>query len=101
MGLAKCLAQLVDDAPDLERLADVPLNVVCFRYNPGELNEQRLNETNQAIGEAIIEDGRVYIGTTTYHNKAALRPAIVNWRTREEDIELIVDIVQEIGKRKA
>ncbi len=44
MGLAKCLAQLVDDAPDLERLADVPLNGVCFRYNPGELIEQRLIE---------------------------------------------------------
>lgn len=101
MGLAKCLAQLVDDAPDLERLADVPLNVVCFRYNPGELIEQRLNEINQAIGEAIIEDGRVYIGTTTYQNKVALRPAIVNWRTREEDIELIVDIVQELGERIA
>ena len=101
MGLAKCLAQLVDDAPDLERLADVPLNVVCFRYNPGELIEQRLNEINQAIGEAIIEDGRVYIGTTTYQNKVALRPAIVNWRTREEDIELIVDIVQELGGRIA
>ncbi len=83
MGLAKCLAQLVDDAPDLERLADVPLNVVCFRYTPGELIEQRLNEINQAIGKAIIEDGRVYIGTTTYLNKVALRPAIVNWRTRE------------------
>ena len=101
LGLAKCLAQLVDDAPDLERLADVPLNVVCFRYNPGELIEQRLNEINQAIGEAIIEDGRVYIGTTTYQNKVALRPAIVNWRTREEDIELIVDIVKELGGRIA
>jgi glutamate/tyrosine decarboxylase-like PLP-dependent enzyme len=101
MGLAKCLAQLVDDAPDLERLADVPLNVVCFRYNPGELIEQRLNEINQVIGKAIIEDGRVYIGTTTYQNKVALRPAIVNWRTREEDIELIVDIVQKLGGRIA
>ena len=77
------------------------MNVVCFRYNPGELIEQRLNEINQAIGEAIIEDGRVYIGTTTYQNKVALRPAIVNWRTREEDIELIVDIVQELGERIA
>ncbi len=59
------------------------------------------NEINQAIGEAIIEDGRVYIGTTNYQNKVALRPAIVNWRTREEDIEFIADIVQELGGRIA
>jgi glutamate/tyrosine decarboxylase-like PLP-dependent enzyme len=98
MEMAKYLAKLVDDAPDLERLADVPLNIVCFRYNPGELNEDKLNSINQAIGEAIIEDGRIYMGTTKYGNKVAFRPAIVNWRTRHEDVKLIVDIVLEISK---
>ncbi len=98
MDLAKYLAKLVDDAPDFERLADVPLNVVCFRYNPGELNEDKLNKINQAIGEAIIEDGRIYMGTTKYCDKVAFRPAIVNWRTRYEDVKLIIDIVREISK---
>ncbi len=37
--LAGYLAGLVDAAPDLERLADVPLNVVCFRYRPDGLDE--------------------------------------------------------------
>ena len=32
--LAQHLAAAVDAAPDLERLAEVPLNVVCFRYRP-------------------------------------------------------------------
>lgn len=98
LDLAKYLAKLVDDAPDFERLADVPLNVVCFRYNPGELNEDQLNKINQAIGEAIIEDGRIYMGTTKYCDKVAFRPAIVNWRTRHEDVKLIIDIVREISK---
>lgn len=98
MELAEYLAELVDDAPDLERLADVLLNVVCFRYNPRGLNEDKLNKINQAIGKAIIEDGRIYIGTTKYGDKVAFRPAIVNWRTGHKDVELIIDIVQEIGK---
>ena len=34
LDLAQHLAQRVDDAPDLERLADVRLNIVCFRYHP-------------------------------------------------------------------
>lgn len=97
MELAKYMAKLVDDASDLERLADVPLNVVCFRYNPGNLDEDKLNKINQAIGEAIINDGRIYMGTTKYGNKVAFRPAIVNWRTRHEDVKLIVDIVNEIS----
>jgi glutamate/tyrosine decarboxylase-like PLP-dependent enzyme len=97
MELAKYLAKLIDDAPDLERLADVLLNVVCFRYNPGGWNEDKLNEINQAIGKAVIEDGRVYMGTTKYGDKVAFRPAIVNWRTGRKDVELITDVVQEIG----
>lgn len=99
LELAKYLAKLVDDAPDLERLADVPLNVVCFRYNPGDWDEDKLNKMNHAIGEAVLKDGRIYMGTTKYGDKVAFRPAIVNWRTRREDVQLIVRIVNEIATR--
>jgi glutamate/tyrosine decarboxylase-like PLP-dependent enzyme len=97
LELAKYLAKLVDDAPNLERLADVPLNVVCFRYNPGKLDDDKLNEINLAIGDAVIKDGRIYMGTTKYGDKVAFRPAIVNWRTSHNDVKLIVDIVNEIS----
>ena len=40
----------------------------------------------------MIADGRVFVGTTTYAGKTALRPAIVNWRTDIPDVELIVDV---------
>ncbi len=40
ISLAKYLSELVEDAPDLELLAKVPLNVVCFRYNPGGISEE-------------------------------------------------------------
>ena len=36
----------------------------------------------------------VYAGTTLYDGKVALRPAIVNWRTREGDIDYFVDVVR-------
>jgi glutamate/tyrosine decarboxylase-like PLP-dependent enzyme len=35
LDLAARLAARVDAAPELERLAEVPLSVVCFRANPG------------------------------------------------------------------
>ena len=99
LALAQHLASLVDEASDLERLADVPLNIVCFRFNPGKLNEAELNNLNQKLGEAIIEDGRVYVGTTQYGSVTALRPAIVNWRMRAQDIEYFVDVVRDVGNR--
>jgi hypothetical protein len=45
----------------------------------------------------VIDDGRVYVGTTTYRGRVAFRPAIVNWRTTERDVDLLVDVVRELG----
>ena len=73
-------------APDLERLADVTLNIVCFRYRPEGHPEEGLNELNRAVADAVIEDGRVFFGSTEYDGKVAFRPAPVNWRNRPEDV---------------
>ncbi len=99
LGLAQRVANQVDAAPDLERLADVSLNVVCFRYRPPGIPEDQLDDLNRTLGELVLEDGRVYFGTTVYAGNVAFRPAIVNWRTREEDADLIVATVRELGAR--
>jgi glutamate/tyrosine decarboxylase-like PLP-dependent enzyme len=99
ISLAQYLARLVDDLPKLELLAEVPLNVVCFRYNPGNLAEGRLNDLNMQLGAALLDDGRVFVGTTTYQGKVGLRPAISNWRSRQVDIEILVEAVRELGAK--
>ena len=75
----------------------MPLNVVCFRYRPHGIAEEELDELNRRLGQAVLDDGRVYFGTTVYDGKVAFRPAIVNWRTRPEDVDLIVPITLELG----
>ena len=97
--LAAHLADKVDEAPDFERLADVPLNVVCFRYRPPGLSEAELNSVNRQLGEALLDDGRVFAGTTVYDGKVALRPAISNWCTTAADLDLLLDVVRDLGAR--
>jgi glutamate/tyrosine decarboxylase-like PLP-dependent enzyme len=97
VGLARRLAEQVDAEPELERLEDVLLNVVCFRYRPKGVPEDELDDLNRRLGQAVLDDGRVFFGTTVYGGKVAFRPAIVNWRTRPEDIDLIVPTVLELG----
>jgi glutamate/tyrosine decarboxylase-like PLP-dependent enzyme len=99
LDLAQRLARAVDAAPELERLAEVPLNIVCFRYRPGDLSDDALDRLNTQIGADLLADGRVYVGTTRYRGKVAFRPAIVNWRTTDADIDLIVEVVRELGAR--
>lgn len=100
-SLARHLASLVDAAPDMERLADVPLNVVCFRYAPSSVDGSRLDDLNRRLGDALLDDGRVYAGTTVFRGKVAFRPAISNWRTTAADLEYFLEVIRELGNRLA
>jgi glutamate/tyrosine decarboxylase-like PLP-dependent enzyme len=99
LDLAQRVATRVDAASDLELLSDVALNIVCFRWHPEGVNEEQLDDLNTKLGAAILEDGRVYVGTTVYRGHVAFRPAIVNWRTTEKDVDLLVDVVRELGSK--
>jgi glutamate/tyrosine decarboxylase-like PLP-dependent enzyme len=94
--LARHLARRVDEAPELERLAEVKLNIVCFRARPPGVAEKDLDALNRELGAALLRDGRVFAGTTTYDGKVAFRPALVNWRTQAQDVELLVDVLVEL-----
>ena len=97
LDLAQRLSRRVDETPELERLAETKLNIVCFRVRPPGLEEEELDELNLALGQDVLEDGRVFFGTTRYDGKVAFRPAIVNWRTTERDLDLLVDVLLELA----
>jgi glutamate/tyrosine decarboxylase-like PLP-dependent enzyme len=99
LRLARRLGERVDAEPELERLAEVRLNIVCFRWRPPDAGEDELDDLNRTLGETLLEDGRVFAGTTVYDGNVAFRPAIVNWRTREEDVDLLVDVLLELAAR--
>lgn len=101
LDLGQRLASAVDEAPDLERLAEVPLNIVCFRSRPPGFPEERLDELNRRVADAVITDGRVFFGSTVYDGKVAFRPAPVNWRNGPDDIDMIVGVTRELTARIA
>jgi glutamate/tyrosine decarboxylase-like PLP-dependent enzyme len=100
LALARRLADRVQTAPDLELLAPATLNIVCFRYAP-EGFEGDLDVLNERLGAAVNDDGRVMFGTTRYRGMTAFRPAITNWRTTEPDVDLVADVVRELGPKVA
>jgi glutamate/tyrosine decarboxylase-like PLP-dependent enzyme len=96
LALARHLARRVDGSSQLERLAPVQLNIVCFRARPEGLSDRELDALNRELGEALLRDGRVFAGTTLYEGKVAFRPAIVNWSTEEGDVDMLVDVLLEL-----
>ena len=98
LQLAQRLARRVDSELELERLAEVPLNIVCFRWRPEGAAEDELDQLNRQLGDALLRDGRVFAGTTVFEGRVAFRPAIVNWRTRDEDVDALVAILLELAR---
>jgi glutamate/tyrosine decarboxylase-like PLP-dependent enzyme len=96
LALASHLAARIDDAAELERLADVRLNIVCFRVRPAGVDEEDLDELNRRLGEALLRDGRVFAGTTVYDGRVAFRPAIVNWQTTKRDVDTLIEVLLEL-----
>jgi glutamate/tyrosine decarboxylase-like PLP-dependent enzyme len=101
LDLAAHVASEVEAADDLELLAPAPLNIVCFRFRPPGVPEEALDELNLAIGRAVLTDGRVYVGTTSWAGTVGFRPAFVNWRSTTADADLMLETVRDLGQRLA
>jgi glutamate/tyrosine decarboxylase-like PLP-dependent enzyme len=95
---AQYLAALVKQEKQLELLADVPLNIVCFRYNPGNRTDDELNAMNKEILMRLQEEGIATPSYTVLHHKYAIRAAITNHRSRIEDFEVLVKETVRLGK---
>ncbi len=97
LDLAQHLAGRIAGADDLELMAQVPLNIVAFRYNPGGMSEQQLDDLNQRLGATVLADGRFLVGTSRLGQRTIFRPAFSNWRTRPEDIDEFVAVIRELA----
>lgn len=95
---AQHLASLVEAHPDLELLAPVSLNVVCFRYAPRGVPENELNALNREILLQLQETGTAVPSGTLLEGRFAIRCANVNHRSRLRDFDALVDAVSSIGR---
>jgi glutamate/tyrosine decarboxylase-like PLP-dependent enzyme len=98
---AQHLAGLIESQPEMEILAPVALNVVCFRYRPRGCPPERLNSVNQEILLRVQESGIAVVSSTVLEGRFALRAAITNHRSRREDFDIFVQALTEIGEHVA
>lgn len=95
---AHYLESLVNNHKDLELVAPVGLDIVCFRYNPGGLNLEQLNDINKEIKLQIEERAIALPGYTTLNGAYCIRCAISSHRARNSDFDVLIDSVIKIGK---
>jgi glutamate/tyrosine decarboxylase-like PLP-dependent enzyme len=105
-ALARYLEGRIRETPELELMAPVELNIVCFRYrtedpaaqnsspeglSPENSSPESSNQVNEEIVVRLQEAGVVAPSTTMIAGCIAIRAAIVNHRTSRAEIDALVD----------
>ncbi|MFT4155590.1 pyridoxal phosphate-dependent decarboxylase family protein [Parafilimonas sp.] len=90
IACAQHLGQFIESSPHFKLLAPVRLNTVCFTLNDEEKAPAFLSKLN--------DTGKVYMTPTVYNGKKGIRAALVNWRTANEDVDLVVKVMMEIAE---
>ena len=87
----------IEGTPHLEMLAPVSLNIVCFRYNPRNLSDEKLNLLNKEILMTMQERGIAAPSYTLLKGCYAIRLSITNHRTVSTDLDKVIEATLELG----
>ena len=100
LAMARLLADEIRERPDFELLAEPVLSIVNFRYRPGEpaVGADDLDRLNQRIVNRLVGSGAFFLAPTRLHGRVSMRVAIVNFRTRAEDLRALLDEAAAAGR---
>lgn len=98
---ARYLAERIATHAELELLAPVPLNVVCFRYRVEGIPDRELNALNEEILLRMQEAGEAVPSGTVLGGRYSIRVCIVNHRTRYSDVDAVVEAALRHGRALA
>jgi glutamate/tyrosine decarboxylase-like PLP-dependent enzyme len=97
-GLARYLEGRIAETPELELMAPVELNIVCFRYRGAGVNAENSDQINDEIAMRLQESGVVAPSTTRIAGHTVLRAALVNHRTSRKEIEALIANTLSVGR---
>ncbi len=98
LELARRAEEQIESNPILELLHPASLSIVCFRVNPGGLDEDTLGALNRHVLAKVFWDGHSFISSTTLRKTFALRLCIVNPATTSTDVRETLDRVAQFGR---
>jgi aromatic-L-amino-acid decarboxylase len=93
IDVAQHLGSLIDASDDFERLAPVPLSIVCFRSRRGD------DAFNKRLMVEVQRDGESYLSNAAVNGRFALRACIVNFRTQRADAERLLASIRRVAAR--
>jgi aromatic-L-amino-acid decarboxylase len=96
---ARRLADLVEQAGDLEACAPVEVSIAAFRYAPPGVEAALLDRVNAALPAAIQERGAAFVTGSVYQDRPILRACVINPASEDVHLRLLVDEARAAGAR--
>ncbi|WP_367756947.1 aspartate aminotransferase family protein [Flavobacterium sp. WC2430] len=90
VAMALQLDAFISENENFELLAPTRLNNVCFTL-AGDYNQEKVN----LFLTHLNDKGKVFMTPTIYENKKGIRASFVNWRTNENDIQIVMNEMKE------
>lgn len=101
IDMANLLRAKIRAADDLEIVAAGPLSATCFRYRPTcDMEDGDIDAVNRALLPRLQQSGEVFITGTEIDGRVALRACVVNFRTRESDLDTLLAAIRREGARE-
>lgn len=97
IALGQWLKTEIENHPDFELLAPVPLNTICFRFAPN-ISEDKLDSLNEEIMNRVNATGKLFFAQTKLNNKFSLRLAFGNTNLEAKHVENAWALIQEKAK---
>ena len=103
IALSRALAAAVREHPELE-LVTQDLSITTFRYVPPHMRggtDERLDALNRRLLDRLQRGGEAFVSPAVVNGRYLLRACIVNFHTRQEDVEALPGIVARLGRQLA
>ncbi len=91
VGLAQQLGEALAASPGFRLLAPVSLNIICFALEGVQGDAAAARDRFLA---RLDRHGAVRCTPTAYQGQLGIRAALVNWMTREHDIQIALDAIR-------
>ncbi len=95
---AEYLAALIEAEDELELVVAPQLSILCFRYRPAGVDDERIDAINSEIRDRIQLEGDYLMSATQIRGRPVLRVCILNHATRADHVEGLRDSVLRIGR---
>jgi glutamate/tyrosine decarboxylase-like PLP-dependent enzyme len=92
---ARHLYSRVAANPDFEAATEPPMSAICIRYRKGNLSGDASKKLHASVVERVEKSGKFWISTTELKGKTWFRINPVNFRTRTEHMDQLLDLLEQ------